>query len=84
MLTEGSLDIDQENVSDQKIKTQPGKSSLAGEGLNVGRDEPVTYEYPGDLPWAFASSTIHRAVVDVAGKPWVGVEKEVVAAFAGD
>jgi hypothetical protein len=28
--------------------------------------------------------TIHRAVVDVAGDPWVDLEKEVVAAFARD
>jgi hypothetical protein len=40
MPTEGllSLYINQEKVGEGKIKTQPGKFSLAGEGLNVGMD----------------------------------------------
>ena len=57
MPTEGTLSlyINKEKVGEAKIKTQPGKFSLAGEGLNVGRDggEPVTGDYPGDAPWAF-------------------------------
>ncbi|HEY7045023.1 MAG TPA: arylsulfatase, partial [Nocardioidaceae bacterium] len=50
-----SLYINKEKVGEAKIKTQPGKFSLAGEGLNIGRDggEPVTTDYPGDAPWAF-------------------------------
>jgi hypothetical protein len=81
-----SLYIDEEKVGEQKIKTQPGKFSLAGEGLNVGRDggEPVTDDYPGDSPWAFVGGTIHKVIVDVAGDPWVDLEKEVAAAFARD
>ena len=45
-----------------RIKTQPGKFSLAGEGLNVGKDggEPVTDDYPGESPWAFVGGTIKR------------------------
>ena len=37
-------------VGEGRIKTQPGKFSLAGEGLCVGRDsgDPVTDDYPGD------------------------------------
>ena len=53
MPTEGTLTlyIDDEKVGEGKIKTQPGKFSLAGEGLNVGKDgaEPVTDDYPGDV-----------------------------------
>ena len=53
MPTEGmlSLYINQEKVGEAKIKTQPGKFSLAGEGLNVGQDraEPVTDDYPGEV-----------------------------------
>ena len=51
MPTEGTLTlyIDDEKVGEAKIKTQPGKFSLAGEGLNVGKEggEPVTDDYPG-------------------------------------
>ena len=88
MPTEGTLSLyfDDEKVGEQKIKTQPGKFSLAGEGLNVGLDsaEPVTDDYPGDSPWAFVGGTIHKVIVDVAGEPWVDLEKEVAAAFARD
>ena len=37
-------------VGEGRIKTQPGKFSIAGEGLSVGRDggEPVTDDYPGE------------------------------------
>ena len=74
------------NVGEAKISTQPGKFSLAGEGLNVGKEgaEPVTDDYPGSAPWAFVGGTIHEAVVDVSGDAWVDLEKEAVAAFARD
>jgi hypothetical protein len=87
-VTEGllSLYINQEKVGEAKIKTQPGKFSLAGEGLNVGMDraEPVTDDFPGESPWAFTGGTLHRVIVDVAGDPWVDLEKEAHAAFARD
>ena len=81
-----SLYIDDEKVGEGKIKTQPGKFSLAGEGLNVGLDraEPITDDYPGESPWAFVGGTIHKVIIDVAGEPWVDLEKEGVAAFARD
>jgi arylsulfatase len=86
--TEGllTLYINKEKVGEGKIKTQPGKFSLAGEGLNVGMDrgEPVTSDYPGDAPWAFTGGTIHKVIVNVSGDPWVDREKEVRAAFARD
>ncbi|HEY4572281.1 MAG TPA: arylsulfatase [Kribbella sp.] len=88
MPTEGllSLYIDGEKVGEAKIRTQPGKFSLAGEGLNVGRDRaaPVTDDYPGTSPWAFTGGTLHRVVVNVSGDPWVDLDKEVQAAFARD
>ena len=86
--TEGllTLYINDEKVGEGKIKTQPGKFSLAGEGLNVGMDrgEPVTADYPGTAPWAFTEGTLHKVIVDVAGDPWVDLEKEGAAAFARD
>lgn len=81
-----TLYINDEAVGSAKIQTQPGKFSLAGEGLNVGLDrgEPVTDDYPGDAPWAFTGGTIHKVVVNVSGAPFVDLEKEVRAAFARD
>ncbi len=88
MPTEGTLSLffDDEKVGEGKIKTQPGKFSLAGEGLNVGKEggEAVTDDYPGTSPWAFIGGTIHRATVSVAGQPWVDLESELAGAFARD
>jgi arylsulfatase len=60
--------INDEKVGEMKMMTQPGKFSIAGEGLNVGRDggEPVTGDYPGEYPWPF-TGTVKRVVVDVSG-----------------
>jgi arylsulfatase len=88
MPAEGTLTL---HVGDQQegegqIKTQPGKFSLAGEGLNVGKEggEPVTDDYPGDAPWGFVGGTIHKAVVDVSGEPFVDLAQEARMAFARD
>ncbi|WP_130176177.1 arylsulfatase [Cryobacterium sp. SO1] len=67
-------------VGEGRIKTQPGKFSIAGEGLSIGRDsgEAVT-EYTGTAPWSFTGGTIHRVAVDVSGEPYVDLEREAQA-----
>ncbi len=88
MPTEGilTLHMREEAVGEGRIKTQPGKFSLAGEGLNIGREggEPVTDDYPGERPWAFVGGTIHKAMIDVSGKPFVDLAQEARMAFARD
>jgi arylsulfatase len=81
-----TLHIGKDKVGEGKIKTQPGKFSLAGEGLIIGKDggEAVTDDYPGEAPWAFAGGTIVKAAVDVSGEPFVDLAKEAAAAFARD
>jgi arylsulfatase len=71
-------------VGEQRIKTQPGKFMIAGEGLCVGRDggEPVTADYPGVHPHAFTGGTINRVAVDVSGEPYVDLEREAAAMMA--
>jgi arylsulfatase len=73
-------------VGEGRIATQPGKFSLGGDGLCVGRDssDPVTQDYPGDAPWAFTGGTIQRVAVDVSGEPYVDLEREAVAMMARD
>jgi arylsulfatase len=68
-------------VGEGRIKTQPGKFSLAGDGLCVGRDssDPVTGDYAGAAPWTFTGGTIKRVAVDVSGDPYVDLEREAVA-----
>jgi hypothetical protein len=69
-----------------RIKTQPGKFSIAGEGLNIGKDggEPVTDDYPGQAPWPLTGGTIVRAAVDVSGQPFVDLAAEARMAFMRD
>ena len=68
-------------VGEGRIKTQPGKFMIAGEGLCVGRDsgEPVTDDYPGDAPWRFTGGTIKRVAVDVSGEAYIDLEREAIA-----
>ena len=79
-----SLFIGDEVVGEGRIMTQPGNFSLAGEGLNVGKDpaEPITDDYPGASPYAFTGGTIKEAIVDVSGEPFIDVEKEALAMMA--
>ena len=81
-----TLHIGTTKVAEGRIKTQPGKFSIAGEGLNVGKDtaEPVIGDYPGESPWPFVGGTIERAIVDVSGEPFVDLAKEAAMAFARD
>ncbi|HYV78876.1 MAG TPA: hypothetical protein VE979_12175, partial [Streptosporangiaceae bacterium] len=81
-----TLHVGDKTVGQGRIRTQPGKFSIAGEGLNVGRDggEPVTDDYPGQAPWAFTGGTIRRAAVDVSGQPFVDLAAEARMAFMRD
>jgi arylsulfatase len=88
MPAEGTLTLhagDME-IGQGRIKTQPGKFSIAGEGLNIGKDgaEPVTDDYPGQAPWAFTGGMIRQAAVDVSGAPFVDLAAEARMAFLRD
>jgi arylsulfatase A-like enzyme len=79
-----SLYYDEKKVGEGRIKTQPGKFMLAGEGLCIGRDsaEPITDDYPGERPWRFTGGTIKRVAVDVSGEPFIDLEREAQAMLA--
>jgi arylsulfatase len=81
-----SLYVNDVVVGSGQIRTQPGKFSLAGEGLCVGRDsgEPVTADYPGTSPWPAMGCVIEQVIVDVSGEPYVNLEHEARAAFMRD
>ena len=68
---DADLYIGDDKVGEAKIKTQPGKFSLAGEGLNVGKEgaEPVTDDYPGKYPWAFTGGTSTRSPLTSRASP---------------
>jgi arylsulfatase A-like enzyme len=79
-----SLYYGEENVGHGRVKTQPGKFQIGGEGLCVGRDsgEPVTEDYSGAHPYEFAGGTINRVAIDVSGEPYVDLEREAAAMLA--
>jgi arylsulfatase A-like enzyme len=82
-----TLYVDDLAVGELKnVKTQLGKFSGCGEGLNIGRDggAPVTADYPGDRPWALGGGTLTRVTVDVSGEAYVDLEKEAVAMMKRD
>jgi arylsulfatase len=68
-------------VGEARIKTQPGKFMIAGEGLCIGRDggAGVTDDYPGEQPWRFTGGTIRLVAVDVSGEPYIDLEREAAA-----
>ena len=41
-------------------------------------------DYPGERPWAFVGGTVHKAVIDVSGTPFVDLAMEARAAYALD
>ena len=88
MPAEGTLTLHfgDSQVGEGRIKTQPGKFSIAGEGLNVGREgaEPVTDDFPGTSPWAFIGGTIAKCVIDVSGDAFVDLAAEARMAFTRD
>jgi len=78
------LYVDETEVGQGKVVTQPGSFCLVGDGICVGRDSasPVTPEYTA--PFAFTGGTIDKVVVDVSGEKFVDHEKTVMAWFAID
>ncbi|CUU60954.1 hypothetical protein Ga0074812_15115 [Parafrankia irregularis] len=79
-----SLHHGDRKVGEGRIRTQPGRFTLAGEGLNVGRDgaDAVASDYRGQAPFAFTGGTLHRVAVDVSGEPYVDLEREAEAMLA--
>ena len=87
--TTGSLALyinDQQVGSLEDVMIQNGKFALCGEGLNIGRDggAPVTYDYPGERPWAIAGASIRRVIFDVSGEPYLDLEMEALAMMKRD
>jgi len=78
------LYIRDRQAGERTIMTQPGKFGLGGGGLIVGRSgaEPVSDDYPGRRPWAFAGGRVKRVLIDVSGTPFVDLAREAAAAYA--
>ena len=76
-----SLYYGDRKVGEGRIKTQPARFAIAGEGLCVGRDSgaPVTEDYPGVHPYRFTGGVIKQVRVNVSGEPYLNLEREAQA-----
>jgi arylsulfatase A-like enzyme len=84
-LGEATLFIDDAAVGSlADMKVHPGTFGLAGAGLSVGRNSGSSVSGSYKAPYAFSGGTIRQVVVDVSGKPYEDVEKELALAFAKD
>jgi len=79
-----TLYIDDEQVGQGEIVTQPGYFCITGDGISVGRDSgsAVTPEYVAPFP--FTGGTIAKAIMDLAGEHFVDHEAQVMGWFVND
>ena len=66
------------------MKTQPGKFTLSGDGLCIGRDSGDAVSEDYKTPGEFKGGTILGVAVTVEKKQYLDLEKLAAAAFAVD
>ena len=76
------LYVNDKVVAEGAMRTQPGKFTLSGDGLCVGRDsgDAVSQEYTA--PATFTGGTIKQVEVNVGHEQYLDLEKLAAAAFA--
>jgi arylsulfatase len=78
------LYVNDKVVAEGPMKTQPGKFTLSGDGLCIGRDsgDAVSQEYK--TPGTFKGGTIEVVGVTIEKKQYLDLEKMAAAAIASD
>ncbi|NNM59510.1 MAG: arylsulfatase [Legionellales bacterium] len=76
--------VNEKPVAEGALKIQPGKYSLAGEGLCIGFDnaDPVSKQY--DVPFPFKGGVIKFVAFDVSGKPISNLTHDFARLMARD
>ena len=79
-----SLIVNGDTVATTQMRTQPGKFTLAGDGLCVGWDsgDPVAPDYGTE--GRFTGGRIDFVAVDVTGDPVLDLEREFQALLSRD
>jgi arylsulfatase len=75
-LGETKLYVDEKVVASGKMRTQPGKFTLSGDGLCIGYDSGDSVSSQYKAPGKFTGGTIQGVGVTVTGKPYVNLEAE--------
>ena len=78
------LYVNEDVVDEGQMKTQPGKFTLSGDGLCIGRDsgDAVSEQYKS--PGEFVGGTIQAVVVTVEEAAYIDLEQLAAAAMAID
>lgn len=79
-----TLSLDDEVVDSGPMKTQPGKFSVAGEGLVIGRDTGDSVSGDHASPFPFTEGTIERVIVQVPSGQQIDTEAEANSIMARD
>ncbi|MGI9578768.1 MAG: arylsulfatase, partial [Microthrixaceae bacterium] len=77
------LFLDDQELAEATIRTQPGKFGL-GSGLTVGRALAPCADPELDTPATFTGGVLDAVVIDVSGEPWINHDAELAAWLAHD
>jgi hypothetical protein len=66
------------------VQSHPGTFGLAGVGITVGRNGGSAVSIRYKAPFTFTGGTIAQVTVDLSGRPYQDVEKELALAFSRD
>ena len=72
------LYINKKQVGQGKIRTQPGKFALAGEGLAIGHQPADVVSDDYKPPFKFSGGTIEKVIVNISGEHVVDIELEAL------
>lgn len=79
-----TLRVNGDDVATGTMRTQPGKFTLAGDGLCVGWDSADAVSSDYRAPYRFSGGRIGFVAVDVTGEPVIDLEREFAALLARD
>jgi hypothetical protein len=66
------------------VQAHPGTFGLAGAGITIGRNGGSAVSSRYKAPFAFTGGSIEHVTVDLTGRPYQDVEKELALAFSRD
>jgi sulfatase-like protein len=66
------------------VSTHPGTFGLAGAGITVGRNGGSGVSSRYKAPFTFTGGTIAEVTIDLSGRPYEDVERELALAFSRD
>jgi arylsulfatase len=84
-LGEATLFIDETAVASlPDMTTQPGPFGLAGASVMVGRNTGSEVSRRYKAPFRFTGGAIAQVTVDISGRPYEDLERELALAFSRD